>query len=101
MRNAPTVAEVVKQQAAIGLDVINDGEFGKESWAAYVLKRMTGFEIRPDQRRPLEWLGRDRERFAEFIAQEMPNVLTGNPTEACVAPITTRTPLRSTGHWRT
>jgi 5-methyltetrahydropteroyltriglutamate--homocysteine methyltransferase len=87
-RQRAAVAEVVRQQAAVGLDVINDGEFGKESWAAYVLKRMTGFEIRPDQKRPLEWLGRDRERFAEFIAQEMPNVLTGNPTEACVGPIT-------------
>jgi 5-methyltetrahydropteroyltriglutamate--homocysteine methyltransferase len=87
-RQHEAVADIVRQQAAIGLDIVNDGEFGKESWAAYVLKRMTGFEIRPDQRRPLEWLGRDRERFAEFIAQEMPNVLTGNPTEACVAPIT-------------
>jgi 5-methyltetrahydropteroyltriglutamate--homocysteine methyltransferase len=87
-RQRAAVADIVRQQAAVGLDVINDGEFGKESWAGYVLKRITGFEIRPDQKRPLEWLGRDRERFAEFIAQEMPNVLTGNATEACVAPIT-------------
>jgi 5-methyltetrahydropteroyltriglutamate--homocysteine methyltransferase len=87
-RQRAAVADIVQQQAAVGLDIVNDGEFGKESWAAYVLKRITGFEIRPDQKRPLEWLGRDRERFAEFIAQEMPNVLTGNATEACVAPIT-------------
>ena len=62
------VAEVVKQQAAVGLDIINDGEFGKESWANYILKRISGFEVRPDQLRPIEWLGRDRERFAEYIA---------------------------------
>jgi 5-methyltetrahydropteroyltriglutamate--homocysteine methyltransferase len=81
------VAEVVKQQAQIGLDIINDGEFGKESWANYILKRITGFEIRPHQLQPLEWLGRDRERFRDFIAQELPHVLTGAPTEACVEPI--------------
>ncbi len=81
------VAEIVKEQAQVGLDIINDGEFGKESWANYILKRITGFEIRPNELRPLEWLGRDGERFAEFIAEEMPHVLTGTPTEACVAPI--------------
>ncbi len=81
------VADIVKEQAQVGLDVINDGEFGKESWANYILKRITGFEIRPNELRPLEWLGRDGVRFAEFIAQEMPHVLTGTPTEACVAPI--------------
>jgi 5-methyltetrahydropteroyltriglutamate--homocysteine methyltransferase len=81
------VAEIVRQQAQVGLDVVNDGEYGKESWANYIMKRITGFEIRPDDRRPIEWLGRDGERFKDFIAQEMPMVLTGVPTEACVAPI--------------
>jgi 5-methyltetrahydropteroyltriglutamate--homocysteine methyltransferase len=84
------IAEVVKQQAEVGIDIINDGEFGKESWANYILKRITGFEIRPDQLRPLEWLGRDLERFGEAIALEMPNALKGNPTEACIGPITYR-----------
>ena len=40
--------EVVQQQVKAGLDVINDGEYGKSSWANYVLDRMTGFEFRPD-----------------------------------------------------
>jgi len=80
-------AEVVQKQAAIGLDIISDGEFGKSSWSNYILNRVTGFEIRPDQLRPPEWLGRDLQRFAELISREMPSVLTGRPTEACVAPI--------------
>jgi 5-methyltetrahydropteroyltriglutamate--homocysteine methyltransferase len=80
-------AEVVKKQAAIGLDIISDGEFGKSSWSNYVLNRVTGFEIRPNQLRPAEWLGRDLERFADVIARDMPNVLAGRPTEACVGPI--------------
>jgi 5-methyltetrahydropteroyltriglutamate--homocysteine methyltransferase len=32
-------------------------------------------------------LGRDRERFPEFFAQEMPNALRGAPTEVCTGPI--------------
>jgi 5-methyltetrahydropteroyltriglutamate--homocysteine methyltransferase len=81
------ITNVVKKQADIGIDIVNDGEFAKSSWSAYVLKRISGFEVRPDQLRPLVWLGRDRERFADFIAKEMPRVLTGAPTEACVGPI--------------
>ncbi len=45
------VAEVVRQQAAAGIDIVNDGEYGKSSWAAYVLERMTGFERRMHQLR--------------------------------------------------
>ncbi len=83
-----SVAEVVRQQAAAGVDLVNDGEFGKSSWAAYVLERMDGFEIRRDQLQPLNWLGRDRERFEDFFRQEMPGALTGGPAEVCVGPIT-------------
>jgi len=96
LRNA--VAEVVKQQARLGIDVVSDGEFGKPSWSNYILKRISGFEIRPEQTRTLPWLGRDRERFREAIAQEMPRLLTGVPTEACVGPISyrDRDPIRRT-----
>ena len=96
LRNA--VAEVVKQQARLGIDVVSDGEFGKPSWSNYILKRISGFEIRPEQTRTLPWLGRDRERFREAIAQEMPRLLTGVPTEACIGPISYRDcePIRRT-----
>jgi 5-methyltetrahydropteroyltriglutamate--homocysteine methyltransferase len=81
------VAEIVRKQAAVGLDVINDGEFGKESWANYIMKRISGFEIRPDQMRDVEWLGRERVRFKEFLMNEFPQVATGRPTEACIGPV--------------
>ena len=36
-----TVAEVVRQQAECGIDVISDGEFGKAfSWSQYVIERL-------------------------------------------------------------
>jgi 5-methyltetrahydropteroyltriglutamate--homocysteine methyltransferase len=82
-----SVAEVVKKQAEVGIDIVNDGEFGKSSWANYVLERTTGFESRPKDLRPIEWLGRDRDRFPEVMATEFPTMANGIPTEACVGPI--------------
>ncbi len=37
------VAEVVRKQAEAGVDVLNDGETGKFSYATYVKDRLTGF----------------------------------------------------------
>jgi hypothetical protein len=75
------VADVVRKQAEVGIDIVNDGEFGKSSWANYILERLSGFEVRRDQPVPLVWLGRDRERFADFFAAEMPGAVTGGAAE--------------------
>lgn len=66
-----SVREVVRKQAEIGLDVINDGELGKTiSWSRYVLERMSGFEHRlrdpADPTFPQATVGRDRREFADF-----------------------------------
>src|SRR5438309_2740248 len=37
------VAEVVGKQAEAGIDVINDGEFSKPSYATYIKDRLNGF----------------------------------------------------------
>ncbi len=37
------VAEVVKKQAAAGIDLINDGEMSKPSYATYIKDRLDGF----------------------------------------------------------
>lgn len=39
-----SVAEVVKKQAAIGLDIVNDGEQGRVDYTVYIKDRLTGFE---------------------------------------------------------
>jgi 5-methyltetrahydropteroyltriglutamate--homocysteine methyltransferase len=85
-----SVAEVVAMQAKVGLDVVNDGEFGKSSWANYILGRMSGFEERPDKLYPALWLGRDRLRFKEFMEKEFPRGAKGSPGHACVGPIAYR-----------
>jgi 5-methyltetrahydropteroyltriglutamate--homocysteine methyltransferase len=38
-----TVTAIVKRQAEIGIDVINDGEFGKPSFLHYINERLDGF----------------------------------------------------------
>jgi 5-methyltetrahydropteroyltriglutamate--homocysteine methyltransferase len=42
----PAVADVVRRQAEIGLDIIDDGEFGKVSWITYFYDRVGGIEER-------------------------------------------------------
>jgi 5-methyltetrahydropteroyltriglutamate--homocysteine methyltransferase len=79
--------DVVARQAAAGVDVVNDGEYGKSSWANYVLERMTGFEPRPETLYEAVWLGRDRVRFREFMKTEFPRGYKGSPGHACVGPI--------------
>ena len=49
-RIASATAEVVKRQAEIGIDVLNDGEYGKVSYAGYVKERLIGFEGEPRRR---------------------------------------------------
>jgi 5-methyltetrahydropteroyltriglutamate--homocysteine methyltransferase len=65
------VAEVVKREAEAGIDVVNDGEFGKStSWALYALKRVSGFAMRPVKAGANPFArGADRERFKEFYAE--------------------------------
>lgn len=82
------IADVVLRQVAAGIDIVNDGEYGKSSWANYVLSRMTGFEPRPNELHEAVWLGRDRFRFADFMKTDFPRGAVGSPGDACVGPIT-------------
>jgi len=84
------VADIVAQQVKAGVDIVNDGEFGKSGWANYSLERLSGFEPRPGKLYPAVWLGRDRLRFAEFMAAEFPRGAVGSAGHACIGPITYR-----------
>jgi 5-methyltetrahydropteroyltriglutamate--homocysteine methyltransferase len=89
-----SVAEVVRRQGQAGIDVVNDGEFGKStSWSLYALKRVSGFELRPVKAGADPFArGADRERFKDFYAElEGANDRTwSNVTKneaVCVAPV--------------
>ena len=85
-----SVAEVVRQQAAAGVDVVSDGEFGKDiSWAQYALTRLSGFERRPFKGGGNPFTrGADRERFAAFYAElDGRDRVETISNSVCVAPI--------------
>ncbi|HUA01290.1 MAG TPA: cobalamin-independent methionine synthase II family protein [Candidatus Aquilonibacter sp.] len=82
-----SVGDVVQQQAKTGIDIIDDGEYGKPNWATYIADRVTGFQVRPNDLRPVLWLGRDLQRFPEVMAAEFPKLGAGLPARVCVEPI--------------
>jgi len=71
-----SVAEVVRQQAETGIDIVSDGEFSKgANWAFYVHKRLSGISVRPatpeEAKDPMASMGggRDHQAFPEFYAE--------------------------------
>jgi 5-methyltetrahydropteroyltriglutamate--homocysteine methyltransferase len=41
-----SVADVVRRQVEAGIDVVDDGEFGKATWITYLYERVSGLETR-------------------------------------------------------
>jgi 5-methyltetrahydropteroyltriglutamate--homocysteine methyltransferase len=65
------VAAVVRQQAAVGLDVVNDGEQSKRNFTTYTRERLGGVEERvlePGERVLAQIYGRDAAEFPEYFA---------------------------------
>jgi 5-methyltetrahydropteroyltriglutamate--homocysteine methyltransferase len=85
-----SVAEVVRQQAAIGLDIINDGEFGKTHWYRYAVERFSGIESRPASPNQTYFAGKDRERFREFYAEYDKDLPRAKLEWAVTAPVSYR-----------
>jgi 5-methyltetrahydropteroyltriglutamate--homocysteine methyltransferase len=58
------VAEIVQAQVRAGIDIVNDGEMGKPSYATYVKDRLTGFE---QETKPVPFAGpADLADFPEY-----------------------------------
>ena len=100
-RATEAVAEVVRRQGEVGLDVVSDGEMSKTSFLGYTDDRLTGFVSttastdpsaalsaggawarRVDSRR--EWRA-FREYYTEYLPREMP---LATPPTVCQGPIT-------------
>ena len=85
-RVADAVAEVVRKQAESGVDIVNDGEMSKPSYATYIKDRLSGF-------------GGEGNTFVYQDLAEFPSLakrVFGDPgrsrrkTPACNAPIAVR-----------
>jgi 5-methyltetrahydropteroyltriglutamate--homocysteine methyltransferase len=82
------VGEIVRKQVELGIDVVDDGEFGKPSFVSYINERLGGCE--PD-RAPQEgaWAGsREARAFPEFYADTLTR--TRPHRMAVTAPVTYR-----------
>jgi 5-methyltetrahydropteroyltriglutamate--homocysteine methyltransferase len=93
------VAEIVAQQAEIGLDVVDDGEVGKPHFVSYIEQRLTGFESReisPEEAAQAYYLAGSREfrAFPEYYQPEQTTqraVGSLQPRETvCVGPVSYR-----------
>src|SRR5205823_2428189 len=68
---APAVAEAVRQQVAAGIDIVDDGEYGKVAWTQYVVERLGGIEHRdadPTTMRGGALVSKDRQEFSAYYA---------------------------------
>jgi len=87
-RIAAAVAEVVGKQAAAGIDIVNDGELSKPSYATYIKDRLAGFG---GESHPLTY--QDLVEFPELARR-----VFGDPgrsrrkTPGCNGPISVRDP---------
>jgi 5-methyltetrahydropteroyltriglutamate--homocysteine methyltransferase len=84
------VGEVVRKQAALGIDVVDDGEFGKPSFVTYVRERLGGL-TRQEGERQSPWIrSREAISFPEFYRAQAGAVNARQALMACTGPITYR-----------
>lgn len=68
---ARSVADVVRQQAEAGVDIVSDGEIGKVNWISYVFERLSGLDVKEQEPgTALMPPSRDRQAFPEFYEED-------------------------------
>ena len=107
------VSDIVRRQLANGIDVVNDGEFGKAmrsamdfgAWWSYVYPRLAGYELREEQakmgRAAWTFGSKERKEFAEFYAAEASAAATasqGGTSTARLYGLTCTGPVKYVGH---
>jgi 5-methyltetrahydropteroyltriglutamate--homocysteine methyltransferase len=90
-RLTEAVGEIVRRQAAIGIDVIDDGEYGKPGFVSYVNDRLGGFEPDPPRTGRNSWAGsREAKAFPEFYTEGGSRSGSRHLHMVCTGPITYR-----------
>ncbi len=81
-----SVADIVRQQTDVGIDVVSDGEMSKISYATYIRHRLTGFE--GDSSRPTPQDLDDVPEFRDKLVKEGASAKYLRPI--CKGPITVK-----------
>jgi len=106
------IADVVRRQTQSGIDIVNDGEFGKAmrrstdfgAWWSYVYDRLGGFEVRQEQaaKGRAAWThgSRERKEFAKFYAEDggMGSAGGAGSSSSRMFGLTCSGPIKYTGH---
>jgi 5-methyltetrahydropteroyltriglutamate--homocysteine methyltransferase len=77
------VIDVVRRQAQVGIEVVNDGEAGKIGYSTYVKERLDGFGGEGAPHRPPP----DAQDFPEYFESRTD---AGAATPACIGPLSYR-----------
>jgi 5-methyltetrahydropteroyltriglutamate--homocysteine methyltransferase len=86
-RLSGAVREVVQRQVDLGIDVIDDGEYGKPSFVSYINERLGGYEIDTRSGPRNQWAtSREGRSFPEFYAQT--HAASTHTHMICTGPIT-------------
>ena len=90
------VAEVVQLQLARGLDVIDDGEFGKPDFVGYINSRLAGFS--PDESASGGFALRDARYFPEYYEEVRRRRAGSDTLVRMYPPLACTGPIRYVGH---
>jgi 5-methyltetrahydropteroyltriglutamate--homocysteine methyltransferase len=81
------VSEIVRRQTDLGIDVIDDGEYGKPSFVSYINERLGGYEVDTVSGPRNQWAtSREGLSFPEFYAQT--HAASTHTHMICTGPIT-------------
>jgi 5-methyltetrahydropteroyltriglutamate--homocysteine methyltransferase len=81
------IGDVVKMQTELGIDIVDDGEFGKPSFVSYINERLGGYELDTVAGPRNQWASsREGQSFPEFYAQT--HAASRHTHMVCTGPIT-------------
>ena len=75
------VAESVRKQVDVGIDIVADGEQSKPGFFTYIKERLSGFEARPGKK--VAFFDAERAAFPEYYQEYFARAMTGG----AVAPV--------------
>jgi 5-methyltetrahydropteroyltriglutamate--homocysteine methyltransferase len=88
VRVRQAVAEVVRKQVAIGIDIVDDGEMSKPSFITYMNDRLSGFERDTKYENRSPWAGsREVLDFHDYYKPQLANVHTRHAHFVCTGPV--------------
>jgi 5-methyltetrahydropteroyltriglutamate--homocysteine methyltransferase len=82
------VADIVRKQVALGVDVVDDGEMGKPSFITYINERLSGFKVDSADRNQSPWVGsREVHDFPDYYKPQLANVHSRHTHYVCTGSI--------------